>query len=79
MHQALLPFNISTPGKAAFYKVGSASGESTVFTVFPVPARADNEIFAIYGDFGLENDECLSDLVAEAAKGTYDSVAWTGE
>ena len=28
MHQALLPFNITTPGKAGFYKVATASGES---------------------------------------------------
>jgi hypothetical protein len=77
MHQALLPFNITTPGKAGFYKVATASGTSTVFPVFPTPAR--NEVHAIFGDFGLENDECLSDLVAEAAKGTFDSVLHTGD
>ena len=47
MHQALLPFNTTTPGKAAFYKVATASGASTVFPVFPTPARS--EVFAIFG------------------------------
>lgn len=74
MHQAKLPFNITTPGTAGFYKVGTASGESVVFPVFPTPARGDNEVFAVLGDFGLANDECLSDLVAEASKGNFDSV-----
>ena len=47
MHQALLPLNITTPGKAGFYKVGTASGVSTVFPVFPTPAR--HEVFAVFG------------------------------
>ncbi len=78
MHQAKLPFNITTPGTAGFYKVGTASGESTVYSVFPTPERADNEVFAVFGDFGLANDECISSLVAEAAKGTFDSVLHVG-
>jgi hypothetical protein len=45
MHQGLIPLNITTPGKAGFYKVSTASGASTVYPVFPTPGR--NEVFAI--------------------------------
>ena len=56
MHQALLPLNITTPGKAGFYKVATASGESTVFPVFPTPAH--HEVFAVFGEAkgGREGD-----------------------
>ena len=37
--------------------------------------RGSQEKFAIFGDFGLRNDKCMADLIAEAAKGSFDSGA----
>lgn len=44
-----------------------------------MPARGANERFAVFGDFGLANDECMTDLISEAAKGTFDSVLHVGD
>ena len=46
-----------------------------LFTVYPTPVRGNAEKVAIFGDFGLRNDKCMADLVAEAAKGSFDSGA----
>ena len=55
VHQALCTFP-ATAGAKAFYRVASPTANSTAFTIVPVPARGDAEVFAVFGDFGLTND-----------------------
>ena len=77
LHQGLMPF-AATPGASGFYRVCSAGECSTVFHVIPNVASGQED-FAIFGDFGLINDEAMSDLIAEASKGNYDSVLHVGD
>ena len=77
MHQGLMAFD-ATPGASGFYRVCSGGECSTVFHVVPNVA-AGEERFAVFGDFGLTNDVSMSDLIAEAAKGSYDSVLHVGD
>ena len=71
LHQGLCTFP-AVPGAKAYYRVASPAANSSVFTIQPVPARGDAEVFAVWGDFGLTNDVCLNDIIAEAQKGTFD-------
>jgi len=77
MHQGTMQFS-ATPGASGFYRVCSGGECSTVFHVVPNVATGQ-ERFAVFGDFGIINDECMSDLIAEAAKGSYDSVLHVGD
>lgn len=76
MSAGLLDFTAAAPGAKAMYMVGDASGNSSVFTVTPKVSRP--EVYAVIGDFGMANDVCMPDLIAEAAKGNYDSVLHVG-
>ena len=78
LHQGLLPFAASPAGASAFYRVCSAGECSAVLHVVPNVAPG-KERFAVYGDFGIINDESMTDLIAEAAKGSYDSVLHVGD
>ena len=51
MHQSMCEFP-ATAGAKAFYRVASPTTNSSVFTIFPVPANGDAEVFAVWGDFG---------------------------
>jgi len=77
MSQALLDFKGISAGSPAFYFVSGGGDNSTIFEVTPIVSRP--EVFAVYGDFGLANDVCMDNLVAEAAKGTFDSVLHVGD
>lgn len=77
MSQALMDFSGIAPGAAAYYYLTGGADNSTTFTVTPIVARP--EIFAIYGDFGLKNDISMDSLIAEAQKGSYDSVLHVGD
>ena len=77
MSAGLLRFPGAAAGEEAYYMVGDASANSSAFTVHPTLARS--EVFAVYGDFGFANDVCLSDLIAEAAAGTFDSSLHVGD
>ena len=77
MHQGLMAFD-ATPGASGFYRVCSGGECSAVFHVVPNVA-AGEERFAVFGDFGLTNDQSMSDLIAEASKGNYDSVLHVGD
>jgi len=79
MHQAVLSLNGTTAGSAFYYKVGTAAGESEVFTVYPTPARGEQEKFVVFGDFGLANDKCLPALIADAKANVFDSVLHVGD
>ena len=76
MSAGLLDFSSVAPGAKASYMVGDARSNSSVYTVTPKVTRP--EVYAVYGDFGIANDVCMPDLIAEAAKGTYDSVLHVG-
>jgi hypothetical protein len=59
-----------TPGQKAYYQV-TANGESSdVFEVTPVVDGVEK--FAVFGDFGLANDICMTDLISEANAGSYE-------
>ena len=77
MHQGSMAF-AATPGASGFYRVCSAGECTTVFHVVPNVATGE-ERFAVFGDFGIINDESMSDLIAEASKGSYDSVLHVGK
>jgi hypothetical protein len=79
MHQAVLSLNGTTAGSAFYYKVGTAAGESEVFTVYPTPARGEQEKFVVFGDFGMKNDKCLTALIADAKANVFDSVLHVGD
>ena len=36
------------------------------------------QMFAVFGDFGLTNDESIDDLIKGAASGAYDSILHVG-
>ena len=78
LHQGLLPFAASPAGASGFYRVCSGGECSAVFHVVPNVA-AGQERFAVFGDFGIINDESMTDLIASAAKGAYDSVLHVGD
>ena len=77
LHQARFAFAGAAPGQRAFYQVMAAGLDSAVFELTPVVARA--EVFAVFGDFGLRNDESMTALVAEAQAGVFDSVLHVGD
>ena len=77
MSAGLLRFPGAAAGAEAYYMVGDSTANSSTFTVHPTLARS--EVFAVYGDFGFANDVCLSDLIAEAAAGTFDSSLHVGD
>ncbi len=79
MHQALMQLNGTGAGVPMYYKVGTAAGESAVFEVYPSPARGLQEKFAVFGDFGMANDECMDTLISDAKAGVYDSVLHVGD
>ncbi len=76
MHQGALAFAGATAGAACSYRVGTAAGASATFAVTPIVAHAER--FAVFGDFGLVNDETIADLTANAAAGAFDSVLHVG-
>ena len=77
LHQARFAFAGAAPGQRAYYPVTAAGLDSAVFELTPVVARA--EVFAVFGDFGLRNDESMTALVAEAQAGVFDSVLHVGD
>jgi hypothetical protein len=79
MHQALMQFGTLKTGAPAWYQVGSQQGGwSPAFKVFPRPARGEQEVFAVFGDFGLSNDISMNALIADAAAGAFDTVLHVG-
>ena len=54
---------------------------SVDYTPFPIIAArcCCDQVYAVFGDFGLTNDESMADLVANAAAGTFDSVLHVGD
>jgi hypothetical protein len=76
MSAGLLQFPGAQADQQAYYMVGDAASNSTVFTVTPSVSRP--EVFAVIGDFGFANDVCLPALVAGAASGEFDSVLHVG-
>ena len=78
LHQGLMAFAAAPAGASGFYRVCSGGECSAVFHVVPNVA-AGEERFAVFGDFGLTNDQSMSDLIAEASKGNYDSVLHVGD
>lgn len=78
MSAGLLRFAGVQPDAPAYYMVGDASANSSVYEVTPTIA-ARPEVFAVYADFGFANDVCMADLVSEAAKGGFDSVLHAGD
>lgn len=79
MHQGLLDWGAVGVGETVYYRVGCGNGTSGTFAVTPRPARGANEVFAVFGDFGLVNNVCLDALVADAQAGVYDSVLHVGD
>lgn len=79
MHQAIMIWSGLAPGEAAWYIVSAGGASSTNFTVTPVPARTPNDIFAVFGDFGLVNDIIMSKLIVDAQAGVFDSVLHVGD
>ena len=77
MHQAVFSFPQCTQGTAYNYTV--TSGDSASFSVTPVPARSPSEVFNVFGDFGLINDQVMAELKKEALAGTFDAVLHVGE
>ena len=80
MHQATLDFASlgAAPGSAASYVVSTPSGSSAVFNITPVP-QAEGMRYAVWGDFGLVNDECMTDIVAAAKADKFDAVLHVGD
>jgi len=78
VHQALLDYTGIAPGTAASYAITTANGTTSPFAVTPI-VPAGSERFAVLGDFGTVNDECLNDLVKQAAAGAFDSVLHVGD
>jgi hypothetical protein len=78
LHQGLMAFAAAPAGASGFYRVCSGGECSTVNHVVPNVA-AGQERFAVFGDFGIINDESMTDLIAQAAKGSYDSVLHVGD
>jgi hypothetical protein len=77
MHQGILSYPGVAPGATVYYRVCSAGDCSAVFPIVPIQSRP--EVFAVFGDFGLTNDQSMADLTAEAAKGTFDAVLHVGD
>ena len=71
MHQGLLDFGNVASGARTWYVVGTVQGNSSVIAVTPIPSSPER--FAIYGDFGLLNDQCIKDATKLAQAGAFDS------
>jgi len=65
------------PGQAAYYKLAAGGDTSPVFEVTPEVARP--EVFAVFGDFGLSNDVCMTDITESAKRGDFDAVLHVGD
>ena len=76
MHQAVFSFPQFKQGTAYNYTV--TSGDSASFSVTPVPAPSPSEVFNVFGDFGLINDQVMAELKKEALAGTFDAVLHVG-
>ena len=70
--QAALEFTGVAPGAKAQYFITAAGSNSSVYEVTPIVARPER--FAVFGDFGLAEDVCMDDLIAQAGTGAFDSV-----
>ena len=77
LHQGVLPFG-GAPGASFFYRACAGGECSVVFHVVPNPVSG-TERFAVFGDFGIINDESMADLIAQASKGAFDSVLHVGD
>lgn len=77
MHQGALAFAGAAAGAACSYRVGTAAGASSTYSVTPIVAHAER--FAVFGDFGLVNDIVMADLTSAAAEGAFDSVLHVGD
>jgi hypothetical protein len=77
MSQAVLNFAGVQPGQAAYYKLAAGGDTSPVFEVTPEVARP--EVFAVFGDFGLSNDVCMTDITESAKRGDFDAVLHVGD
>lgn len=81
MHQAVLTFKGIKAGAQAWYVVSAGGASSQNFTFTPIPARNVNgqDVFAVFGDFGLVNDVVMNALVADAQAGLFDAVLHVGD
>lgn len=77
LHQGVLDLSAATPGQTATYRVFTASGTSSLFTITPIVSGPTR--YATFGDFGLVNDESMADLVREASAGSFDAVLHVGD
>ena len=76
MHQAVLDFSSLAVGATALYRVATKSGASTTFKITP---RVAAPKFAVFGDFGLVNDESMNDIIARAHNDEFQSVLHVGD
>jgi len=76
MHQAAMDFSALAPGAQALYRVATPSGASATFAITPIVAVPR---YAVYGDFGLVNDESMDDIIQKAHAGAFDAVLHVGD
>jgi hypothetical protein len=79
MHQGLMDFGSIAAGTHASYYIASSAGNSSVFSVTPVPARFPSPVHAVFGDFGMANDVCMDALIADAQANAFDIVLHVGD
>jgi hypothetical protein len=75
MHQAVMDMSTIAPDTKAVYRVATSAGSSTTFSITPIVSLPK---YAIYGDFGLVNDECMDDIIKFAQAGSFDTVLHVG-
>lgn len=79
MHQAVMTWTGLHAGEKVWYSVSAGGATSANFTVTPIPARHPQDVFAVFGDFGLVNDVIMAKLTADAQSGVFDSVLHVGD
>jgi hypothetical protein len=71
-----MDFSSIAPDTKALYRVSTSSGASTTFSITPI---VSNPRYAVYGDFGLINDECMDDIIKRAQANEFDTVLHVGD
>ena len=76
MHQGTLDLSAVPIGASALYRVATSAGSSTTFSITP---QVTVPKYAVYGDFGLVNDESMDDIIKFAHAGEFDCVLHVGD
>ena len=76
MHQATLDLSDVPVGAPALYRVATSAGASATFSITPQVAVPK---YAVYGDFGLVNDESMDDIIKYAHNDAFDTVLHVGD